>query len=84
MDLHTAVEIVTALIGFAGFVILLLIRTSQAEVKAELLARITEVSTIVAVHDARDEERFGGIDAKLGHIENQLDRVTGRLEGRKA
>ncbi len=70
-------ELGTAGLSLAIFIIGLMIRASQADAKADLTARIAATATDVAVHAARDEEKFHNIDAKLERIETKLDRMNG-------
>ena len=57
---------------------MLVVKNTQSEVKADLTERITQTSKDVAVHAARDEEKFISIDDKLDRIDSKLDQVTGR------
>lgn len=72
MDLHTGVEIVSAIVTFAGFVILLMVKNNQAEVKADLLTQINKTATELAVHTAQDTEKFKALDEHLDRIEDKV------------
>jgi cell division FtsZ-interacting protein ZapD len=74
VDLRTAVQVFSTLVTAAGFVILLMIRNSQAQVKAELLATIGRSETKLEVHVAIDEERFKALGQQLDRIESAIRR----------
>ena len=79
-DLHTIVETIAAVITFAGFVILLMIKNNQAEVKADLTAQMSKTSQDIAVHSGRDEEKFDSIDATLTRLDNNGGRMEGKID----
>jgi hypothetical protein len=73
MDLHTLVEIITGVVGFGGFIVTIMIRNTQSEVKAELTKQINTTATALAVHSAIDEEKFHSIGAQLSRIEEKIN-----------
>lgn len=77
MDLHTGVTLLTGAVTFAGFIILLMIKNSLAQVKEDLLERITKTATELAVHTAQDEQKFKSLDEHLDRIENQVQYIGG-------
>ncbi len=78
IDLHTAVEISSGLIGLAGFIIMLMIRSTQAAVKDELKDQMSETSKDVAVHAASDDAKFEAISRTLIRIDHKIDRQDER------
>ena len=77
-QLHLLIEIIATGGSLAGVVIMLIVKNKQAEVKEVLTDKINQTSQAIAVHAARDEEKFISIDDKLERIDGKLDRVNGR------
>jgi hypothetical protein len=65
----TLIAYITAAFSFAGFVIMLMIKVTQAEVKKDL-----------AVHTAIDEEKFERVNEKFDEIKDQHKEIRNALE----
>ena len=88
LDGRAVIEILTGVIAFAGFVVTLMIKGTQASVKEELVKsqndmrqdmdeKHAENSRNIATHAASDEAKFDSISRTLGRIDNKLDRMNG-------
>jgi len=77
------------ILAFANFVVVLIVRNNQAEVKAELLREQHETREALiamqnrtagelAIHVNEDEIRFKHIDERHERIEAKLDRLLER------
>lgn len=88
---HAILDIVTPLAFAAVFVVGLLIRSAMAEaatkhieaaaeVKAELVKRNTEVASALAVHTAKDELMFEGINDKLDDGKEHFEAIERKLD----
>lgn len=62
-DAHTIVEVIAGAFTFGGFVISLLIKSTMADDRQKL-----------AVHEARDEEKFKYLGDTLDRVEEKLDK----------
>lgn len=70
LGVHGMIEIVTAIVTFAGFVVTLMIRGNQAKVKEDLKDQITRTDQTIAVHIARNDEKFNRIDSSLNDLKS--------------
>jgi len=88
---HMALEILTAVMVFAGFIITLMIKNSQATVKADLIERQNELkddfdakhaenTAAIREHQAEDRAKFESIGRTLARIDGKLDRQDERWE----
>lgn len=88
---HMALEILTAVMVFAGFIITLMIKNNQATVKAELIDRQNELkedfdekhaenTAAIREHQAEDRAKFDSIGRTLSRIDGKLDRQDQRWE----
>jgi hypothetical protein len=86
MDLKAWIEIVTALMTFGGFVVALMIKGNQAEVKAVLLekqvqmqrdmdAKHAENKATLGLHLAEDKLQFEHIGRAITRIDVKLDKA---------
>jgi hypothetical protein len=76
LDIHTIIELVSGTVAFAGFVIMLMIRNTQATVKEDLTRQIAEQSQGLAVHVAKDEEKDAGVSRTLNRMEGKIDQLA--------
>ena len=77
------------ILAFANFVVVLIVRNNQADVKAELLKQQNETKEALmamhnrtaenlAVHTNEDEIKFKHIDERHVRMESKLDRLLAR------
>jgi len=83
LDLHTIIEIITAVVTFSGFVILLMIKNTQADVKADLTKQISAQSQELAVHVAEDKQIDAATSRTLNRMEGKIDQLVHPPERRR-
>jgi len=78
LDIKSAVEILTALFCFGGFVIALMIKGEQGKVKEGLTKQITDHAEAFSAHEARDDEKFKNLESNVDKMDKKLDRLLER------
>jgi len=78
VDFHALVQLLIGAVTLASFVVVLMIKNGQAEVKADLLKQINATAKELAVHTAQDAEKFKALDDHLDRMEGNFQRYGAR------
>lgn len=72
MDAQLALQVITMIAVFGGFIVTLMIRGEQSKVKEELNSKISGTAQLLAVHTAQDSERFDHLNRSIAELKDLM------------